>query len=59
MGIGSDMMGLVVPSALPSYERWTELAAVLLRRFTPKEASGILGGNYVRVASECLTGLAR
>ncbi len=58
VGIGSDMMGLVVPSALPSYERWAELAAGLLRRFTPEEASGILGGNYVRVARECLTGMA-
>ena len=57
VGIGSDMMGLIVPSALPSYERWAELAATLLRRFTPEEASGILGGNYVRVAREYLAGV--
>ncbi|HEY5328572.1 MAG TPA: membrane dipeptidase [Acidobacteriaceae bacterium] len=54
VGVGSDMMGLVVPSILPSYENLPELVAFLLRRFSPAEVTGIVGGNYMRVAKECL-----
>ena len=54
VGLGSDMMGLVGPSALSDYTSLPELAAHLLERFTPDEAAGILGGNYLRVANACL-----
>ncbi len=54
VGLGSDMMGLVGPSALPDYAALPDLAALLLARFTPEEAAGILGGNYLRVAQACL-----
>ena len=53
VGLGSDMMGLVGPSALPDYTVLPELAAHLLARFSAEEA-GILGGNYLRVAEACL-----
>ena len=54
VGLGTDMMGLVGPSALPDYAALPDLAAHLLARFTPDEAAGILGGNYLRVARACL-----
>lgn len=54
VGLGTDTMGLTVPSALPGYEQLPQLAALLLDRFSPVEAAGILGGNYARFAMECL-----
>lgn len=54
VGLGTDMMGLVGPSALPDYTALPDLAALLLARFDPEEAIGILGGNYLRVAKACL-----
>ncbi|MGI3900641.1 MAG: dipeptidase [Janthinobacterium lividum] len=54
VGLGSDMMGLVGPSALPDYKRLPDLAVHLLNRFTANEVDGILGGNYLRVAKVCL-----
>ncbi len=54
VGLGTDMMGLVGPSALPDYAALPDLAAHLLVRFTPDETAGILGGNYLRVARACL-----
>jgi membrane dipeptidase len=54
VGLGSDMMGLVGPSALPDYTALPDLAAHLLMRFTPEETADILGGNYLRVAQMCL-----
>ncbi len=54
VGIGTDMMGLVGPSALPAYTALPDLTVLLLARFTPEEAAGILGGNYLRVAQACL-----
>ncbi|MEE9485939.1 membrane dipeptidase [Methylobacterium ajmalii] len=54
VGLGTDMMGLVGPSALPDYAALPDLAAHLLARFTPDETAGILGGNYLRVARACL-----
>ena len=50
VGIGSDMMGLLSPSAFPSYRRLPDLAASLLEvGFKPDEIGRILGGNYARV----------
>lgn len=50
VGLGSDMMGLVGPSALPSYRNLPELAAALLERgFGKEDLQKILGGNYRRV----------
>ena len=54
VGLGSDMMGLVGSSALPDYTDLPGLTAHLFRHFTREEATGILGGNYMRVARACL-----
>lgn len=51
VGIGTDMLGLLGGSALPSYRQLPELAAALLARgFKLDEMLKLLGGNYVRVA---------
>lgn len=50
VGIGSDMMGLLSPSAFSSYRQLPDLASSLLEvGFRPDEIGGILGGNYARV----------
>jgi membrane dipeptidase len=50
VGIGSDMRGLLSPSAFDDYRQLPELAASLLAAgFRPDDAAKILGGNYVRV----------
>jgi len=50
VGIGSDMLGLLSPSAFASYSELPDLAAALLAQgFAPAEAAKILGGNYARV----------
>ncbi|MCW5745630.1 MAG: membrane dipeptidase [Alphaproteobacteria bacterium] len=50
VGIGSDMLGLLSPSAFDSYSRLPELAVALLDAgFKPEDAGKILGGNYARV----------
>jgi membrane dipeptidase len=50
VGIGSDMRGLVGPSALPDYDRLPALADALLSAgFHPEEVGKLLGGNYARV----------
>jgi membrane dipeptidase len=50
VGIGSDMLGLLSPSAFDSYRRLPDLAAALLAAgFKPDDAAKVLGGNYVRV----------
>lgn len=54
VGIGTDAMGLVGPSALPDYTLLPRLAAELLGRFSRDETAAILGGNYLRVARACL-----
>ena len=55
VGIGSDMMGLTVPSAFDSYDDLPALAAALLNvGFNQQDAGRILGGNYVRVFSASL-----
>lgn len=51
VGIGSDMMGLLGGSALPSYARLPALAAALMARgFNAADMRKLLGGNYLRVA---------
>jgi membrane dipeptidase len=51
VGIGSDMMGLLGPSALPSYARLPAVAAALLARgFNAADMRKLIGGNYLRVA---------
>lgn len=51
VGIGSDMMGLLGGSALPSYTRLPSLAAALMARgFNAADMRKLLGGNYLRVA---------
>jgi membrane dipeptidase len=50
VGLGTDMMGLVGPSAFPDYRRLPDLAAALLARgFNAGDVRKILGGNYRRV----------
>lgn len=56
VGIGSDMMGLLGGSALPSYARLSALAAALMARgFNAADMRKLLGGNYLRVALANLT----
>ena len=54
VGIGTDQMGLLGPSAMPSYADLPQLAAALTSRFRPDEISKILGGNYRRVFEACI-----
>jgi membrane dipeptidase len=55
VGLGSDMRGLVGPSALPDYDRLPELVQALLSTgFHSEEVAGLLGGNYVRVFTAAL-----
>jgi membrane dipeptidase len=50
VGLGTDMLGLVGPSAFDRYERLPDLARALLETgFSGGDVSKILGGNYVRV----------
>jgi membrane dipeptidase len=49
VGIGTDQLGLTVPSSLPSYTQLPQLAAELAKKFTPVELAKVLGGNYHRV----------
>src|SRR5450631_2890270 len=55
VGIGTDMLGLLVPAAIASYRQLSLLADALVRAgFTPDEASLVLGGNYSRVFEQVL-----
>ena len=55
VGVGSDMLGLLVPSAFATYRHLPLLADALVRAgFTPDEASLVLGGNYARVYEQVL-----
>ena len=54
VGIGTDQLGLLGPSAMPSYADLPQLAAALSSRFRPDEVSKILGGNYRRVFEACI-----
>jgi len=49
VGIGTDQMGLLGPSSLPSYADLPQLAAALSSHFKPDEISKLLGGNYRRI----------
>jgi membrane dipeptidase len=54
VGIGTDQLGLLGPSAMPSYADLPQLAAALTGRFKPDEISKLLGGNYRRVFEACI-----
>jgi membrane dipeptidase len=54
VGIGTDQLGLLGPSAMPSYADLPQLAAALSTRFKPDEISRLLGGNYRRVFEACI-----
>jgi membrane dipeptidase len=54
VGIGTDQLGLLGPSCLPSYADLPQLAAALSSRFKPAEISKLLGGNYRRVFEVCI-----
>ena len=54
VGIGTDQLGLLGPSCMPSYADLPQLAAALSRRFKPDEISRLLGGNYRRVFEACV-----
>ncbi|CAM3570007.1 Peptidase M19 [Bordetella sputigena] len=50
VGVGTDMLGLLGPSALDSYRKLPRLAQALIDAgFTREEAGMVLGGNYARV----------
>ncbi len=56
VGVGSDMLGLLVPSAFATYRHLPLLADALVRAgFTTDEASLVLGGNYARVYEQVLS----
>jgi membrane dipeptidase len=54
VGVGTDQMGLLGPSSMPSYADLPQLAAALSSRFKPDEINKILGGNYRRVFEACI-----
>jgi len=54
VGIGTDQMGLLGPSSLPSYADLPQLAAALSPRFRPDEIAKLLGGNYRRLFEACV-----
>lgn len=54
VGVGTDQLGLLGPSALPSYADLPQLAAALSSRFKPDEIARLLGGNYRRVFEACI-----
>lgn len=49
VGMGTDQLGLTVPSSLPSYTQLPDLAAELRKKLTAEELEKVLGGNYRRV----------
>lgn len=49
VGLGTDQLGLVGASALPSYADLPQLAAALRTKFNEAETAKLLGGNYRRV----------
>lgn len=57
VGIGTDQLGLLGPSCLPSYADLPQLAAALSSRFKPPEITRLLGGNYRRVFESCMARL--
>lgn len=55
VGLGTDQMGLLGPSSLPSYADLPQLAAALRGRFSDVEIAKLLGGNYRRVFEASLS----
>jgi len=56
VGLGSDMMGLTVPSVFDSYRDLPLLAQGLLDQgFSSEETGKVLGGNYARVFAATLS----
>jgi len=55
VGIGTDQLGLLGASCMPSYADLPQLAAALSSRFKPPEISKLLGGNYRRVFEACIS----
>jgi membrane dipeptidase len=49
VGLGTDQLGLVGPSTMPSYTDLPQLAAALRIRFNAEETAKLLGGNFRRV----------
>lgn len=49
VGLGTDQLGLVGASAMPSYADLPQLAAALRTRFNAEETAKLLGGNFRRV----------
>lgn len=57
VGLGSDQLGLTVPSVFADYRQFPEIAqALLVAGFSEEEAAGILGGNYARVFRQVVGG---
>ena len=54
VGLGTDQLGLVGASALPSYADLPQLAAALRTKFNEVETAKLLGGNYRRVFEACV-----
>lgn len=54
VGLGTDQLGLVGPSTMPSYADLPQLAAALRTRFSVEETAKLLGGNYRRVFAASL-----
>jgi membrane dipeptidase len=55
VGIGTDQLGLLGQSCMPSYADLPRLAAALGTKFTGDETAKLLGGNYRRVFEASLT----
>lgn len=49
VGLGTDQLGLVGASAMPSYTDLPQLAAALRTKFNTEETAKLLGGNFRRV----------
>jgi membrane dipeptidase len=54
VGLGTDQLGLVGASTMPSYANLPQLAAALRTKFTAEETAKLLGDNYRRVFEACI-----
>ncbi|MBS0224551.1 MAG: membrane dipeptidase [Proteobacteria bacterium] len=54
VGLGTDQLGLVGASTMPSYADLPQLAAALRERFNAEETAKLLGANYQRVFAASL-----
>jgi membrane dipeptidase len=54
VGIGTDQLGLLGPSSMPSYADLPRLAAALRTKFNDADVAKLIGGNYRRVFEACL-----